>query len=117
MLEENQIVIDINIEKNNVISLLHTAYILREKSEKLGKNSISNETGQFFNSSLQYSERFISKYGYNTDKEALSNKLVSITKLFQNYDNLNDVEKPLLTNLLPLQAEEAFELIPTLKEK
>jgi len=116
MLEENQIVVDVNIEKHNILSLLQTAFLLREKCEKLSKTS-NNDIGHYFNQSLQYSERFISKYGYNTEKDALSNKIVSINKLFQNYGNLSDVEKQMLTNLLPLQAEEAYELIPTLKEK
>jgi hypothetical protein len=68
-----------------------------------------------FNLNLQYAERF-NKYGMNDDVQKMAEKGIAIRELLGDA-GLDASEETLIINLLPLDAEEAFSLIPSLKEK
>lgn len=68
-----------------------------------------------FNQNLQYAERF-NKYGVSDDLDKMAQKAVSIRKLVS-VAKMKAHEEALIINLLPLDAEEAFNLIPSLQER
>jgi len=70
---------------------------------------------QIFNLNLQYAERF-NKYGISEDLTKMAEKGVAIRELIGDA-GLDQFEECLIINLLPLDANEAFSLIPSLKEK
>lgn len=87
--------------------------ILREKQTKLYKSS--SNMNYNFNLNLQYAERF-NKYGTNDELTKMASKAMAIRDLMGDA-GLSPTEESLIINLLPLDAEEAFSLIPTLKDK
>ena len=68
-----------------------------------------------FSENLQYSERF-NKYGISEDLDKMAQKGISIRNLLKEA-KLDQFEEAMLINLLPYDAEEAFSLIPSLRDK
>ena len=78
--------------------------------------SISQINKRIVNKCLKYVERF-NKFGSSDNQNAAATKAFSLRQILEKNDNLRDSERSQLINLAPHKAEEAFCLIPSLKEK
>ena len=110
----------VKLDKDFLESQYCTIYelqvLLTDKQNKISKtqlNSMNNNS--VFTQTLEYAERF-NKYGFVDDFEKGAQKGIRIRNILAEA-KLDQDEESMIINLLPMKAEEAFGLMPSLKEK
>lgn len=111
-----------DIEDNNYFKLdkefansetcsLYELYAIFKGSQK------TDDLNPILSKTKQYAERF-NKYGFPETSDKTSTKAIELRKILNPPRNkFSTVEKAQLLDLLPLKAEEAFCLIPSIRDK
>ena len=112
-IETNTFKLDKEFEKCESCTNFQLFAILKGKDSLLNESEINPILGQ----TKAYIERF-NKYGVPDSKDKLSTKAYDLrTLLWKPEKKLCSFEEAQLIDLLPTSAEEAFSLIPSLKNK
>ena len=112
-IETNSFKLDKEFEKCESCTNFQLFAILKGKDSLLNESEINQTLGQ----TKAYIERF-NKYGVPDSNEKLSTKAYYLRNLLWKPERkLSSFEEAQLIDLLPTSAEEAFSLIPSLKNK
>lgn len=110
----SRVKLDKEFQESQACSIFELQVILTDKKNKMSKsqNIINNPV---FSKTLEYTERF-NKYGIVEDFDKGAQKALRIKNILGNA-NLDKDEHSVIINLLPMKVEEAFGLMPSLREK
>jgi hypothetical protein len=114
--DSTRIKFDKDFQDSQYCTIYELQVLLTDKQNKISKTQLNNmNSNPVFGKTLQYAERF-NKYGFVDDFEKGAQKGIRIRNILSE-GKLDVDEESALINLLPLNAEEAFGLMPSLREK